>query len=324
MGRSTPSYVSTPAPPSPGEVASIFDSGGYIPHSPLSCTSHGSDGWLNYNVSSPMVTESVGLFSDECPLVENRSDTWILSEMSMEEIVDTICEHGCADFTDRLSLSECQDLPFKTSSLGNFYHGALCTGQQIVIKCLRPVIHQTSSGHQILKRAAEELYMWSQCQHPNVLQLFGVAQYRKQLAMISPWMSRGTLDCFLSLNLPSIPDRYKLCRQIAEGVTYLHEMGIVHGDIKAANILVSADHRAVLAEFGNSIIRDHSIQSNFSTVGVDLSIRWTAPEALEGQGIPTIESDIYALGMTILVCPLTSPPHPIAALTYYTGSYDRF
>ncbi|CAE6440260.1 unnamed protein product [Rhizoctonia solani] len=345
MGRSDRSHVSTPGPPSPGEVASIFDPGGYIPHSPLSCTGHGSNGfpWSSYHIPSPMATEPVGLLLDECPLVGKPSDSWIFSEMSMEEIVGALCEHGCTDLTDQLSLPECQDLPFKTGGPGNLYRGALCAGQQIVIKCLRPVIHQTSHGRQTLKRAGEELCVWSQCQHPNVIQLLGVAQYRKQLAVVSPWMPRGTLNRFLSLNLPSVVDRYKLCCQIAEGVAYLHEMGIVHGDIKAVSChflsflnpqgnlndvvrrptfwspringlyspsLVVVSSRDIL--FNPTVLQRELI---YPFVGryVSQVCRWTcadnstyeAPEALEGQGTPTAKGDVYALGMASLMTTLS-------------------
>jgi hypothetical protein len=50
------------------------------------------------------------------------------------------------------------------------------------------------------KRAARELYNWSKAKHVNILELLGVAIFRDQLAMVSPWMENGTLSSYVSRN----------------------------------------------------------------------------------------------------------------------------
>ena len=60
----------------------------------------------------------------------------------------------------------------------------------------------------IVQRGARELYNWSKARHENILELTGIAMFRGQLAMISPWMENGTLSAYIHKN-PGV-DRWAL------------------------------------------------------------------------------------------------------------------
>jgi hypothetical protein len=144
----------------------------------------------------------------------SRSQLTITLLQSVAEILIHLGNHGCGDVTHRLDLSGCGEFPVATGGFGDVYQGALKDGSKISLKCLRLCIDSSDDGRKQLKvrsihslndstspkrqRAAHELYVWSKCQHPNVLGLIGVARYRNQLAMISPWMENGNLSRFLS------------------------------------------------------------------------------------------------------------------------------
>lgn len=83
--------------------------------------------------------------------------------------------------------------------------------------------------------------------------------------------------------------------QIAEGLAYLHEQGVVHGEVKGENVLVSNELHALLCDFG--LPRTADSQTQTSQVGVG-GLRWQAPE-LMGGGHKAYESDVYAFGLTI-------------------------
>lgn len=94
-----------------------------------------------------------------------------------------------------------------------------------------------------------ELYHWSKAMHKNVQPLSGIIMFQGHLGMVSPWMENGNLRDYIKKN-PST-DRYRLvsdraggtvlsvhilnggqCIQVAEGVAYLHSIGMVSVIIK--------------------------------------------------------------------------------------------
>ncbi|KAG8779317.1 hypothetical protein FRC12_024417 [Ceratobasidium sp. 428] len=104
-----------------------------------------------------------------------------------------------------------------------------------------------------------------------------------------------------------------------EGVAYLHEYDIIHGNIKSVspgievnegylaepgtqkNVLISQDGVAQLIDFGNSRLRKYTLQFTEFSGSFGLSSRWAAPELFKDpRAEPSKEADVYALGMTFL------------------------
>ncbi|KAG9124638.1 hypothetical protein FRC07_010822 [Ceratobasidium sp. 392] len=222
----------------------------------------------------------------------------ISSSMSITEIISILGQHGCADITDALDVGRCGLGPVAGGGFGDVYQGYLRTGVEVAIKCPRFFVNRVEISRADLKAAARELHAWSKYDHPNVVELLGVALFRDRIAMISPWMKNGTL-CQYILRHPNA-DKYCLCSEVASGVAYLHSMGTVHGDIKGLNVLVSQDGNAKLIDFGNSRLKNSTLHFTGSHTASTFSTRWTAPELLNGSDAYTPEADVYALGMTIL------------------------
>ncbi|KAG9077736.1 hypothetical protein FRC06_008736, partial [Ceratobasidium sp. 370] len=148
-----------------------------------------------------------------------------------------------------------------------------------------------------LKRTARELHTWSKCEHPNIARLLGLAEFRDQIAMVSLWMENGDLRTYINQR-PSV-DRFELCIQIADGLAHLHSIGIVHGDLKGPNVLISKAGTATLIDFGNAVLGESTLQFTQTGTNNGMTARWTAPEIFAG-GKHDAASDVYSLGMTIL------------------------
>ncbi|KAL1669009.1 hypothetical protein GGF50DRAFT_45197 [Schizophyllum commune] len=104
----------------------------------------------------------------------------------------------------------------------------------------------------------------------------------------SPIMEAGTDED------PADVLRYLL--EIARGMEYLHSKGVLHGDLKAANVLVDDNHHAVISDFGQSEMRSEVYR--ISGLG-DGTLRWQAPELLSGATERiTTETDVYAFAIT--------------------------
>lgn len=93
---------------------------------------------------------------------------------------------------------------------------------------------------------------------------------------------------------------WRKLREIAAGLSYLHERGIVHGDLKGNNIVVSDNGTAVLTDFGLSFLESGpcSVKKMKDTLGV---MQWRAPEfAKITVETPTRKSDVYSFGMCVI------------------------
>jgi len=137
--------------------------------------------------------------------------------------------------------------------------------------------------------------------------------------MVAPWCENGDLMQFLRV-YPQV-DRLNLLKQVGVGLTYLHKQKtkfIVHGDLRGANILISNDHRAMLADFGLSKwVQDSGLLQEASPVSAGSSVStglqcagaspWMAPECF-GRPRVTKETDVYAMGMLIIEVFTGFPP----------------
>ncbi|KAF8592962.1 kinase-like protein [Ceratobasidium sp. AG-I] len=217
--------------------------------------------------------------------------------MLTTEVITHLRDHGCQDITKHLDNDSCTAHPISHGGFGDVYLGKLLDGSQVAIKTMR--IHvNTDEAQKPLKHAARELYTWSKCQHPNVLGLLGLVEFRNQIGMVSHWMQNGSLLSYLEKQPET--DRCRMSAEICKGLVYLHAEKIVHGDLKGPNVLISNDGTPMLTDFGNAILQESTLRFTATTTKYALSARWAAPELMEGLGMHSFAADVYALGMTIL------------------------
>lgn len=93
------------------------------------------------------------------------------------------------------------------------------------------------------------------------------------------------------------PDPFQI-QELALALTYLHKQGVVHGDVKGNNILVSTEIKVLLCDFGVAVMAD--MNSASSRAGSP-NVCWAAPEVIESAepNRRTFQSDVYSFGMTI-------------------------
>ncbi|KAG8716715.1 hypothetical protein FRC09_015317 [Ceratobasidium sp. 395] len=228
----------------------------------------------------------------------------IESTMSSSNVITHLTAHRCPNVTLDLDITQCHSMPSFTGGFSDIYEGRLLDGAKVAIKCLRLALALTEDqlkNHKKVRFVRSVLhasYMWSKFKHKNVHSLIGLALFRNQIAMVSPWMGCGTLGNYVARN-PAI-NVHDMCAQVVEGLAYVHTQGVIHGDIKGGNILVTESGTPKLTDFGCAALRqDFTI--GFTKTGHHFSLRWAAPELqTHDDPVPTTKSDVYALGMTIL------------------------
>ncbi|CAE6469763.1 unnamed protein product [Rhizoctonia solani] len=246
---------------------------------------------------------------DQAALLESEA-TKIDSHMSTQQIFDCLIGAGCIDLSSEMDIRQDTAMIMSGGGFGDIWVGQLYNGTKVAIKTWRTNTLECCH-HKTMKRAARELFYWSRMQHQNIHKLLGVILFKDQyLGMVSEWMANGNLHEYLRKN-PKV-DCFQLCNDVASGIDYMHRESTVHGDLKAANVLVSADGIARISDFDFSIISGITTlvfsESSNTRTG---SIRWTAPEILCEEVIKrNTYSDIYALAMTMLEIFTRDVPYP--------------
>lgn len=93
--------------------------------------------------------------------------------------------------------------------------------------------------------------------------------------------------------------------QVLQGLLYLHEQGVIHRDIKGANILTVKEGTVKLADFG---VATKAVPGAAHESGVVGTPYWMAPEVIELNGATTA-SDIWSLGCTVIELLDCKPPY---------------
>ncbi|CAE6436257.1 unnamed protein product [Rhizoctonia solani] len=217
------------------------------------------------------------------------------SQMTSTDMFQCLLNHGCVDLTSSIDPEKYSSCRVAQGGFGDIWQGELRNRTHVAIKVLRFAL-AADGGSKPLKRMMREIYAWSKLDHENIHQLLGVTILQGQLGMVSEWMTNGNLRHYLGRN-PGV-DRYKLCIQIAQAVKYIHNRDMVHGDLKAANILVSSEGIIKLTDFDYSLMSDSSLLFTDTTrVGLG-TLRWMAPElVIETSHQRSKRTDVYALGM---------------------------
>ncbi|KAF7345559.1 TKL/TKL-ccin protein kinase [Mycena venus] len=164
------------------------------------------------------------------------------------------------------------------------------------------------------ERLNREVHVWHGLRHPNILPFLGVYDIGHDVpVLISPYYKFGHIGRYLQSH-PWV-DRNKLVRDVASGLKYLHDRKVVHGDLKAENILVDQHGDACICDFGISRI---SNIKGFTTSNRAGTMVYMAPELFEEHGaaseLPaprtTFESDTWAFGLVALGVYFNHIPSP--------------
>jgi len=134
--------------------------------------------------------------------------------------------------------------------------------------------------------------------HPNILNLYGACLEAISPFLVMQYCPFGNM-CHYLVEHPET-NKVDISYDVVAGVTYLHNKGVVHADLKGANILIYKGI-ALVADFGLSAVID-GIRSRSAQSSMAASVRgtpqWMAPECHKGEP-PRKASDVYSLGLTM-------------------------
>ena len=182
--------------------------------------------------------------------------------------------------------------PLGTGAMGEVYEAVDdVLGRDVAIKTLR-----TSSGALFLDdRFRNEARAIAKLTHPNIVAVFDVDVAATPPFLVMERVAGPSLADRLTAGPLRTDQLIPLGIQIARALATAHDAGVVHRDVKPANILAAGSGTWKLADFGVAHVPDSSLTVTGQFVG---SPAYAAPEALV-KGITGAASDVYGLGATL-------------------------
>src|SRR5947209_8054305 len=148
-----------------------------------------------------------------------------------------------------------------------------------------------------VKRFVQEARSVAKLQHANIVPIHEFGEQDNITYIVMEYVDGGTLKDRLKQRPVTVPEAVDFVIQASEGLGCAHGHGIVHRDVKPANMLVRKDGNLLLSDFGIAKILEGT--SNLTRAGTGIGTpQYMSPEQGTGQAVDR-RSDIYSLGIVL-------------------------
>jgi serine/threonine protein kinase len=169
--------------------------------------------------------------------------------------------------------------------------------RQVAIKLLPPELAFRS---EIKSRFLREAETAAQLSHPNIVPIYTVDEQESLVFFVMAYISGDNLAKRLhERGVLTVEESRKILREVAEALTYAHDRGVVHRDIKPDNILLDAvTGRSMVTDFGIARAMDSAGDSRLTATGMAIGTpAYMSPEQAAGEREIDGRSDLYSLGI---------------------------
>ncbi|HTW98798.1 MAG TPA: serine/threonine-protein kinase, partial [Acidimicrobiales bacterium] len=174
----------------------------------------------------------------------------------------------------------------------------LLLGRQVALKVLQPGL---GTDEAFLRRLRAEAQAASALDHPHVSKVFDWGQDGDGAYLVLEYLAGGSLRDLLDRGARL--DHAQVARlgaQAARGLAYAHGRGLVHRDVKPANLMLDEDGSVRVADFG--LARALAEAAWTEPLGAVLgTARYASPEQAEGRPLDD-RSDVYSLALVLYEC----------------------
>ena len=165
------------------------------------------------------------------------------------------------------------------------------------IVALKILHQQYLSDQKFIESFKREARLMAKVSHPNVVQIYEVGDLDDQIYIAMQFFENGSLERRIRTEGPlPLKDAVRMVNQTARGLEAGHKIGLIHRDVKPANILYNQDGYIAISDFGvaKSILQGSTGTTN-SFNQFSGTPYYIPPELWEGKEMPTPAADIYSL-----------------------------
>ncbi len=175
-------------------------------------------------------------------------------------------------------------------------------GRSVAVKIFRQ--HTELSGNEA--RQQREIQVLARLQHPNIVSVFDAGTQDGSSFVVMQLIDGATLATRITTSALDLAGVRHVGAAVADALTYVHSAGMVHRDVKPANILCGSSGHVYLADFGIVRLVDATHLTGQGTIG---TVSYLSPEQVRGEDVDA-STDIYSLGLVLLECLTGKPEYP--------------
>eukprot|EP00281_Chroomonas_sp_CCMP1168_P029703 CAMPEP_0206251608 /NCGR_PEP_ID=MMETSP0047_2-20121206/22121_1 /ASSEMBLY_ACC=CAM_ASM_000192 /TAXON_ID=195065 /ORGANISM="Chroomonas mesostigmatica_cf, Strain CCMP1168" /LENGTH=327 /DNA_ID=CAMNT_0053677585 /DNA_START=33 /DNA_END=1013 /DNA_ORIENTATION=+ len=160
-----------------------------------------------------------------------------------------------------------------------------------------------------LDKIMHEINLLNHLDHSNIVKYVDNIKTKDHLNIVLEFVENGSLANTVK-KFGSLPESLiaVYIEQVLQGLSFLHEQGVIHRDIKGANILTTKEGHVKLADFGVALRLGDHVEGRGGADDVAGTPYWMAPEVIEMSPASTA-SDIWGVGATIIELLTGAPPY---------------
>ena len=175
--------------------------------------------------------------------------------------------------------------------------------REVALKVMSPSL---AANAEFTERFLKEGRLAAKLSHPNLVTVYDIAQHQGVYYLAQEFIPGGTLRERMGKAL-SIPESLDVMRDVALGLAYAHEKGVVHRDVKPANVLFRANGTAVLADFGIAKAMNSNTMATLAGNSIGTP-HYMSPEQARAEKVDG-RSDLYSLGAMMYELLTGAPPY---------------
>ncbi len=163
---------------------------------------------------------------------------------------------------------------------------------------LKVLHHQYNEDEDFVERFKREARSVAQLQHPNIVTVIDRGEEDGRQYIVFEFIDGENLkELVVRKGRLDVRDALDIALEIARGLAFAHERGLVHRDVKPQNVLLNGDGRAKVTDFGiaRSLDVEHGVTQTGTILGTS---NYIAPEQASGQPVDA-HTDVYSLGIVL-------------------------
>ncbi len=169
-------------------------------------------------------------------------------------------------------------------------------GRTVAIKMLKE-----ASGEEVAKRIRLEAQILARLLHDNVVRLYDFGMSEGVYFLVMEEVDGTSFS--RRWRVVPLAERLRIIAQVGEALDYAHHQGVIHRDVKPANVLLTASDQAKLSDFGLSTLSESNQESGV----VRGTPHYMSPEQARGRRLDH-RTDLYSLGVMLYECVTGNPP----------------